>query len=100
MASSRPKQPEPRPSPRLMLITPAVGDSDAFAPTLTAVLADADVAAIILRLAPGDERSLINIVKQLAPICQEHDAALLLEGHPDLVARGGGDGAHLTGIKA
>ena len=83
-----------------MLITPAVGDSDAFAPTLTAVLATANVAAVILRLAPGDERSLINRVKQLTPICQQHDAALLLDGHPDLVARGGADGAHLTGIEA
>ena len=83
-----------------MLITPAVGDSDAFAPTLTAVLAPADVAAVILRLAPGDERSLINRVKQLAPVCQQHDAALLLDGHADLVARSGADGAHLTGIDA
>jgi thiamine-phosphate pyrophosphorylase len=81
-----------------MLITPAVADADGFVPTLTAALEAADVAAVILRLAGGDERSLINIVKQLAPICQEHNAALLLEGHADLVARGGADGAHLTGI--
>ena len=38
MASSRPKQPEPRPAPRLMLITPAVADADAFMPTLAAGL--------------------------------------------------------------
>lgn len=83
-----------------MLITPAVDDAEDFAPTLAAVLDAADVAAVILRLAPGDERSLINRVKQLAPVCQQHDAALLLEDHVALVARGGADGAHLTGIDA
>lgn len=83
-----------------MLITPAVADADAFMPTLAAGLAAGDVAAVILRLAPGDERSLINRVKQLAPVCQQHDAALLLDGHADLVARSGADGAHLTGIEA
>jgi thiamine-phosphate pyrophosphorylase len=31
---------------------------------------------------------------------QDKGAALLLDGHPDLVARGGADGAHLAGIEA
>jgi thiamine-phosphate pyrophosphorylase len=98
--ASRPKQAEPRPQTRLYLITPAIADAAAFAPQLAAALEAADIAAVLLRLASGDERALINRVKQLAPICQEHDAALLLEGHSDLVARGGADGAHLTGVQA
>src|SRR6202030_4486405 len=60
----------------------------------------ADVAAVLLRLAARDERSLINIAKALAPLVQDTGAALLLAGHPDIVARVGADGAHLTGIDA
>ena len=98
--ASRPKQAEPRPQPRLYLITPAIADAAAFGPQLAAALEAADIAAVLLRLASGDERTLINRVKQLAPVCQQHDAALVLDGHADLVARGGADGAHLTGVQA
>jgi thiamine-phosphate pyrophosphorylase len=96
--ASRPKQAEPRPAPRLYLITPPVTDGGGFAATLTAAIESADIAAVLLRLADGDERSMINLVKALAPIAQDRGVALLLDGHPDLVARGGADGAHLTGI--
>jgi thiamine-phosphate pyrophosphorylase len=98
--ASRPKQAEPRPQPRLYLMTPAIEDTASFAAPLQAVLAAGDVAAVLLRLPPDDERSLINRVKQLAPIVQTRDAALLLDGRADLVARGGADGAHLTGVDA
>jgi thiamine-phosphate pyrophosphorylase len=98
--TSRPKQPEPRPQPRLMLITPAVADAEAFAPVLTEALAAGDIAAVILRLGPGDDRERINRIKTLAPLCQQRDCALLLDGEAELVARGGADGAHLTGIDA
>jgi thiamine-phosphate pyrophosphorylase len=36
----------------------------------------------------------------LAPVVQDSGAALLLDGHVELVARAGADGAHLTGIRA
>jgi thiamine-phosphate pyrophosphorylase len=39
-------------------------------------------------------------VKTLAPAIQDRGAALLLDGHAELVARSGADGAHLTGIDA
>jgi len=39
-------------------------------------------------------------VKTLAPAIQNAGAALLLEGHVELVARAGADGAHLSGIAA
>jgi thiamine-phosphate pyrophosphorylase len=97
--SSRPKQAEPRPAPRLYLVTPSLADTAIFAAELTAALAAADVAAVLLRLAEADERSLINQIKTLAPIAQAAGAALLIDGHADLVARGGADGAHLTGIE-
>jgi thiamine-phosphate pyrophosphorylase len=98
--ASRPKQAEPRPQPRLYLVTPQIDDASAFAEPLSAALAAGDVAAVLLRLAPGDERSLINRIKELASLVQRHDAALLVEGHPDLVARGGADGSHLTDTDA
>jgi thiamine-phosphate pyrophosphorylase len=59
-----------------------------------------DVAAILLRLADADERTLINRAKAVAAVVQERDAALLLDGHIELVARAGADGAHLTGSAA
>lgn len=98
--ASRPKQAEPRPQPRLYLVTPVVDDAAAFAGPLAAALAAGDVAAVLLRLAPGDERTLINAVKTLAPAVQQREAALILDGHGNLVARGGADGAHLTGTEA
>ena len=89
-----------RPDPRLYLVSPEVADPAAFAGTLAAALAGADVAAVMLRLRASDERSLINIAKALAPPVQSAGAAFLIAGHPDIVARVGADGAHLTGIDA
>jgi thiamine-phosphate pyrophosphorylase len=89
-----------RPAPRLYLATPVVHDPSALTASLPALLAGADIAAVLLRLAPADDRALINRVKALAPIIQDSGAALLLDGHVELVARAGADGAHLNGIEA
>ena len=86
--------------PRLYLVTDPVAQPDALAPALSRALAAADIAAVLLRLVPADERTLINRIKTLAPLVQERGAALVLDGYPDLVARSGADGAHLTGIEA
>jgi thiamine-phosphate pyrophosphorylase len=89
------------PAPRLYLMTPAVTDAAAFARDLGAALAsDADIAAVLLRLAPGDERTQVNRIKTLASIVQDQGIALVIEGHPEFVARGGADGAQLPGIEA
>jgi thiamine-phosphate pyrophosphorylase len=100
MASPDDRTKPRRPEPRLYLVSPEVADAAAFADTLAAALAGADVAAVLLRLAAGDERGLINIAKKLAPLVQSAGAACLIAGHPDIVARVGADGAHLTGIEA
>jgi thiamine-phosphate pyrophosphorylase len=89
-----------RPAPRLYLVTPLVEDAAEFAGTLGDTLAAADVAAVLLRLHGGDERTLVNRVKLLAPIVQRSGAALVLDGHAEIAARGGADGAHLSGIEA
>jgi thiamine-phosphate pyrophosphorylase len=63
------------------------------------------VAAVLLRLAAADERTLTNQVKALAPAAQEHGAALIVttDGQADLAtvaARGGADGVHVAGDPA
>lgn len=88
----------PRPVPRLYLATPLVDDPSALIASLPDILANADVAAVLLRLALTDQRTMISRIKALAPAIQESGAALLLHGHVELVARAGADGAHLTGI--
>ncbi len=85
-------------APRLYLTTPAVDDQASFARDIEAALDSADIAAVLLRLAEADERTLINRGKAMATLVQRRDVALLLDGHPELVARVGADGAHLTGI--
>jgi thiamine-phosphate pyrophosphorylase len=89
-----------RPRPRLYLITPELDDTAAFAAAMDQVLRSGDVAAVLLRLTEGDERTLINRAKSIAAAVQGRDIALLLDGRPELVARAGADGAHLTGIDA
>lgn len=92
--------PEPRPAPRLYLITPPVDDPAPFAPQLAAALEAGDVAAVLLRLAPTDEGGLARRTKGLASIVQDAGAALLLDGATALLGRTGADGAHLTGVAA
>ncbi len=64
--------------------TPPAG----FAETLTGALAAVDVAC--LRLATGPE------APKLIALAQARGAAVLLDGHPDLVAGLGADGVHLA----
>jgi thiamine-phosphate pyrophosphorylase len=85
---------------RLYLITPPLDDTAAFAAEIEAALAMADIAAVLLRLAEADERILLDRVRAIAAIVQRRDVALLLDGHAELAARAGADGAHLRGIEA
>jgi thiamine-phosphate pyrophosphorylase len=90
----------PRPAPRLYLATPDVDDPSALIASLPDLLAATDVAAVLVRLKPSDPRTMISRVKALAPAIQDNGAALLLDGHAELVARAGADGAHLRGTGA
>ena len=90
----------PRPAPRLYLATPVVDDPSSWLASLPGLLAQADVAAVLLRLKTTDQRTMISRIKTLAPAIQDSGAALLLDGHVELVARAGADGAHLAGIAA
>lgn len=94
------KSASPRPQPRLYLATPPVDDPAALAAALPDLLSAADVAAVLVRFAPGGERDIVRRAKALAGPVQKAGAALLLEGHAELVARAGADGAHVTGVPA
>ncbi len=100
--ASREIQAEPRrPVPRLYLVTPnlvTLGDPSGLAGLLAESLRAADIAAVLLRLRDEDERRQIDHIKSLADAVQDNGTALLLEGHADLVARAGADGAHLPGV--
>jgi len=89
-----------RPAPRLYLATPVVDDPAKLIAALPGLLASADIAAVLLRLKETDPRGMISRVKAIAPVVQNAGAALLLDGHVELVARGGADGAHLAGLAA
>jgi thiamine-phosphate pyrophosphorylase len=93
-------KPPPRPTPRLYLATPVLDDPSALLAELPDLLAAADIAAVLLRLKPTDQRTMISRAKVLAPPIQDSGAALLLDGAVEWVARAGADGAHLTGIEA
>jgi thiamine-phosphate pyrophosphorylase len=96
--ASKPAQ--PRPQPRLYLATPVVDDPSALVTGLPGLLSAADIAAVLLRLQVTDQRTMIARIKTLAPAIQNAGAALLLDGHVELVARAGADGAHLNGLAA
>ena len=74
---------------------------EALATALAPALTQGDVAAVVLRAAPTDERSLTDLVKRVAPIVQVAGAALVvacaaLTGDLTSVAtRGGADGVHV-----
>lgn len=97
--ASRPKA-QARPAPRLYLATAPVAEPEPLAGGLAELLAAADIAALLLRLAPADERTLIKRIKALAPLVQKAGTALVLDGHADIVARSSADGAQLDGIDA
>lgn len=77
------------------LFAPLIEDPAAFRPRLQAALAALRPASVLLRFGEGDERSLINRLKALAPVAQEAGVAALLEGPANVAVRGGADGAHM-----
>jgi thiamine-phosphate pyrophosphorylase len=77
-----------------------VDDPSRLVAQLPELLAAADVAAVLVRLKDTDQRTMISRLKQLAPAVQNAGAALLVEGHVELVARAGADGAHVSGLAA
>jgi len=97
LSAKRPSSSSSPPRQRLYLITPQIEDAAAFAGELDRALGAGDIAAVLLRLADGGERTLIERAKHIAGVVQRRDVALLVDNHPEIVARAGADGAHLNG---
>jgi len=95
------KQPaEPQDAARLYLVTPPVSAAREIEDDLARALNAADIAAVLLRLAPGDERELTKCVADLRILIQSNGAALILDNQPALVAPTQADGAHLESAEA
>jgi len=94
--ASRERRNNPR--QRLYLITPAIGEPERFAEDLEGALGAGDIAAVLLRLADTGERTLIERSKRIAGVVQSCDVALVVDNHPEIVARADADGAHLTDV--
>jgi thiamine-phosphate pyrophosphorylase len=88
------------PPRRLYLVVPRLDGASQLARTLDQTLDAADVAALLLRLPQAEDDALVDHVKQIAPLVQARNVALILDGHPHLAGRTGADGAHLAGIDA
>lgn len=87
-------------TPRLMLLTTPLGEPDQVRAALDSALGAGDIAAVVMPLAPADERTRINRVKAIAPLVQEHGTALILVDAADIVARSGADGAQISLLPA
>jgi thiamine-phosphate pyrophosphorylase len=87
-------------APRLYVVTPVIDEPRGLADILSDALGAADVAAVLLRLAPADERTLVKRIKALAPAIQSKGVALIVDGHPETVVRAGADGCHVSGTAA
>src|SRR5258706_13208377 len=77
---------ETRAAPRLYLVTPPVADPDAVANDLADALNATDIAAVLLRLADGDERAHLDRIKALLILTQSNGAPRLLNDHAELHA--------------
>ncbi len=84
------------PVTRLMLITPELNEIEAFQPMFEAALAAGDIAAVVIRLGPADDRTRLARAKPLIAAAQAAGAAALVAGAGvgDIVGKSGADGLH------
>lgn len=87
--------------PSLYLVTPLVTEPDAIVASIAEACRSGAVAAVLVRLAGANERTLVNRIKAIAPAAQAHGAALLVGGDVEfdlvtIAGRGGADGVHVS----
>jgi thiamine-phosphate pyrophosphorylase len=93
---ANPKKPS---KPRLVLITPPVQDSGSFAREVGLACRNADIAAVILRLAPGDDATQIKRIRDVVVAMPDKGPAVMIDGHVHLLNKTAADGVHLPGSR-
>ncbi len=89
-----------RPPVRLYLMITAAVPARPQADALAALLAEVDVAAVLVRIETAPAPAMAEAVISLAPPVQAQGAALLVADRADIAAQAGADGAHLAGVEA
>jgi thiamine-phosphate pyrophosphorylase len=94
---------------RLVLVTPrdAGGDqgqapaawADRLHGALSAAFDGGTVDAVIIQAPAVDERTLIKLLKPIVALGQDKGAAMLLADLPEIVARSGADGVHVSRLE-
>lgn len=79
----------------LYLITPPKIVLSEFIEAAKQAFDGGKVAAFQLRLKPASDDEILRAAEALLPLCQEHDAAFIINDRPDLALRTGADGVHL-----
>lgn len=82
--------------PQIYLLTPPAFDLDVFPEVLGRVLGAVEVACLRLALASRDEDAVMRAADAVRLVAHEHDVALVIENHIQLVERHGLDGVHLS----
>lgn len=77
------------------LVTPPLREASSFAGLLDHALTVLPVAAVRLRLAETSPEKMKQTILDIRQIVDRHDAALMLDGFPELVRETGCDGAHV-----
>jgi thiamine-phosphate pyrophosphorylase len=85
---------------RLMLVTPPLTEAGDWPARLGEACRIARADALLVRLGPADERTLINIVKAISPPVQALGVAVIIEADVAVAVRGGADGVHVDGDSA
>jgi thiamine-phosphate pyrophosphorylase len=75
---------------------PLAGWADRLFNALSAAFEGGPVDAVLLNLPPADERTLVKLIKPVVALGQEKGAAMLLVDAPEIVARAGADGVHVS----
>jgi thiamine-phosphate pyrophosphorylase len=88
-------------SAQIFLIAPADAEPAAFVTMLAGVLAEHEIAALLLPRGERSENAYRDFVKAVRPGAQAAGTAVLIEGEPGLVRTLGADGLHVSaGVEA
>ncbi|MCH4090312.1 thiamine phosphate synthase [Acetobacter sp.] len=77
------------------LVTPPLREASSFVGLLDHALTVLPVAAVRLRLADTSPGTMKQTILDIRQVMDRHDAALMLDGFPELVRETGCDGAHV-----